>query len=109
MRRFLPVIYLSVNLACVLVVLYVGHHVASLMVAEERTESDGVDSITFVVMSAPAFGIALLANIVWGIKAIYDVWKRRNYRPVVWLAGSVVTWVAAFLGARYLWEISARL
>ena len=109
MKRLLPVIYLGVNFACVLVVLYAGHRVTSLMVAEQRTESDSVDGITFFVMSAPAFGIALLANVAWGIKAIVDCWRSRKYRAFVWLAVGAVTWAVTVLGARFIWNISARL
>lgn len=109
MKRLLPVIYLSINLACVLVVLYAGHRVTSLMVAEQRTESDGVDGISFFFMSAPAFAIALLANVVWCIKAIVDGWRRHEYRTFAWLAGGVVVWIVTIFGARFVWELSARL
>ena len=108
MRRLLPIIYLGVNLACVLVVLYTGHRVTSLMVAEQRTESDGVDGITFFAMSAPAFGIALLANVVWGIKAVWDVARRRDQQTFRWLGVGVVIWAVTIFCARFVWEVSAR-
>ena len=59
MRRYLPTIYLAVNVACALAVFYAAHRVTAVIAHEHRTASDSVDGITFVVYSAPAMVIAL--------------------------------------------------
>jgi hypothetical protein len=102
MRRSLPVIYLAVNITCALVVLYAAHRIAALMAIEQRVESDGVDSITFVANSAPAFAIAIVANVAWIGKVLFDVWRRRDVRALRWLGAAMSVWGAAFVAARLL-------
>ena len=102
MQRFLRVLYLSFNVACAIVYLYAIYRVASLMRREQRTASDGVDSISFFVIAAPALLLALLANVTWLGKALLDVSRRHDYRAIKWLGAGMVVWVVAFLGGRLL-------
>src|SRR4051812_41615511 len=67
MKRSLPFIYLGLNVACALVVLFAAHRVAGLVAAEQRGYSDSVDAVTFFAHSAPALVLALLANVAWAV------------------------------------------
>lgn len=78
MKRSLPVIYLAANIACALAMLLAVHHVAAVMTLEQRTIPDGVDSVTFVTESAPAWAIAALVNLAWIILASIDLLRRRG-------------------------------
>jgi|SRR5690242_4562150 len=100
MRRSLPFIYLGLNVACALVVLYAVHRVVALMAAEQRTVADFGDSLSFEMISTPAFLLGLLTNLAWVGKALADAWRRRGYQAFVWLAAVAAVWVAALLGAR---------
>jgi len=108
-KRSLQITFLIINLACIVVVLYAGYRVTSLMVVEQRIESDAVDGITFSAFAVPAFAVALLANTMWGVKATVDSWRRRDHQAFALLGVFVLLWLLTFFGARYLWEFSARL
>lgn len=99
-RRLLPFLFLVLNVACAWTVLNAAHHVAAVMAREQRTQSDGVDAITFYTMSAPALLVALLANVAWAGKAVVDATRRREYRSFAWLGAAVAVWVLAILVAR---------
>jgi hypothetical protein len=100
MRRSLPVIYLSVNVTCALVVMYAAHRVAAVMAMEQRVASDSVDGITFFAISAPAFLIAAMANAAWTGKVIVDLWRRRGNRALQWLGAAVAVWAVAIVAIR---------
>ena len=100
MRQSLPFIYLGINVACALVVLYAVHRVVAQMAAEQRTVADFGDSLCFEIVSAPAFLLALLTNLAWVGKALADAWRRRGYQAFVWLAAVAAVWVVAIVGAR---------
>jgi len=102
MRRSVPVIYLALNAACALAMLYAAHRVNAVMAMEERTVPDGVDSITFVTGSAPAWAIAALLNVAWIIAALIEVVRRRGGRALLWLGGAVAVWSVAFLFIRFI-------
>jgi hypothetical protein len=100
MKRSLPFIYLAVNIGCAVVVLTAAHHVGSVIAAERRDYSDGVDGITFFAASAPAFLLGLLANVAWAAKVFADLWRRRGYEAFAWLGAGAAVWVAAIVTAR---------
>jgi hypothetical protein len=102
MRRSLPVIYLAVNITCALRVLYAAHRIAAEMAIEQRVESDAVDGITFIANSAPALGIAIVANVAWMGKVLFDMWRRRDIRALRWLGAAMAVWGAAIVAARLL-------
>jgi hypothetical protein len=102
MRRSLPFVYIGLNIACALAVLYAGYHVTSVIRMEQRTYSDSVDGITFAVMSAPAFLLALLINILWIGKALMDAWRRHVLEAFAWLAAAGAVWAVAMLCARLI-------
>jgi hypothetical protein len=102
MRRSVPVIYLALNAACALAMLYAAHRVAAVMALEERTVPDGVDSITFVTGSVVAWVIAALLNVAWIVAALIAVVRRRSGRALWWLGGAVAVWSAAFLSIRFI-------
>jgi ABC-type microcin C transport system permease subunit YejB len=93
MKRSLPFMYLGLNIACALVVLFAAHRVGAVIAAEQRDYSDGVDSITFVAMSAPAFLLAMLINVAWAGKAFADAWRRRGYQAFAWFGSATAVWV----------------
>jgi hypothetical protein len=95
MRRTLPVVYLAVNLMCAFVVVNAANHVAAVMAMEQRTESDSVDGITFFATSAPAFAIAGIANAAWTSRVLFEMWRRRGNRALLWLGAAAAVWVAA--------------
>ena len=101
MQRSLRVLYLAINVACVLVYLYAIHRITSLIALERRTESDSVDGITFFVLAAPAVLVAFLTNLTWLAKALADV-SRKDYRAIKWLSAGAAIWLAAILGGRLL-------
>src|SRR4051812_16501991 len=100
MKRSLPFIYLGLNVACALAVLFAAHRVSAFIAAEQRDYSDGVDGITFFANSAPAFLLALLTNVAWAGKALADVWRRRGYQASAWLGTAGAVWVWAIVIAR---------
>src|ERR1700751_3352450 len=102
MRRSLPIVYLAVNVACALVVLYAAHRVAAVMAMEQRGLSDNVDGITFFAISAPAFLIAAITNVVWTGKGLYDMWWRRGNSALQWFGAALAVWGAAIIAGRLL-------
>jgi hypothetical protein len=102
MRRSVPVTYLTINAACALAMLYAAHRVAAVMAMEQRTVPDGVDSVTFVTGSAPAWAIAALLNVAWIVAALIDLARRRGGRALWWLGGAVAVWSVAFLSIRFI-------
>lgn len=102
MRRSVPVIYLALNAACALAMLYAAHRVNAVMAMEERTVPDGVDSITFVTESVVPWAIAALLNVAWIVAALIDVVRRRGGRTLWWLGGAVAVWSVAFLSIRFI-------
>lgn len=102
MRRSLPVLYVAVNVACALVVLYAAHRVAAVMAMEQRTVSDSVDGITFFVTAAPAFGVAVLTNAAWAGKVLVDLWRRRGNEALLWLGAAIAIWCVAIVTGRLI-------
>jgi hypothetical protein len=100
MKRSLPLVYLGLNVACALVVLFAAHHVAAVIAAEQRDYSDTVDSITFVTDSAPALALALLTNVAWTGLAFADVLRRRGYLAFAWLGVALAVWGSAIVALR---------
>ena len=102
MRRLFPILYITVNVACACMVLYAVHRIATVMAMEHRTESDSVDGITFFVMAAPAFGVAVLANMAWAGKAFVDLARRRDNRALLWLGSGMAIWCIVILIGRVI-------
>jgi len=102
MRRSVAALYVAVNVTCALVVLHAVHRITAVMTMEGRTESDSVDGITFFTMAAPAFGVALLVNGAWTVKALADTSRRRGSQALVWLAAVVTIWCVVMVTGRLM-------
>lgn len=100
MQKSLPFIYLGLNIASAVVVLFAAHRVGAVIAAEQRGYSDAVDSITFVTASAPAVLFAVLTNVTWAGKAVADAWRHQSYRAFAWLGAGAAVWVLAALAVR---------
>jgi hypothetical protein len=102
MRRVFPALYLTINLACALIVIVVAYQVAALMALEQRSSADGVDGVTFVARTAPAVLVAIVVNLAWVVGAVVNAgWARRSL-AFRWLGGAAVLWVATLLSIRFL-------
>jgi hypothetical protein len=102
MRRFFPGIYLAINVACALVMLYAVHRVAVVMAMEKRMVPDAVDGVTFFTGSALAWGFAALTNLGWLCLASFDLVRRRSSQAFWWLGGAVAVWGAAIVVGRLI-------
>lgn len=101
-RRSLPYLYLVVNAASALAVLYAAHEISALMRAEQRTASDSVDGITFFAKSAPAFLVTIGVNVAWARKGLLDLSRRRDGEAFAWLDAARAIWAAAVVAARFV-------
>lgn len=100
MRRAAPYLYLALNLACALLVSLAALHVDWVMRAEQRTDPDIGDSITFLAESIlPAF-IALLVNVAWVANGVVGALRRRTYRSFSWLGVAVWIWSVLTIATR---------
>ncbi|MGD1087530.1 MAG: hypothetical protein ABR955_02240 [Verrucomicrobiota bacterium] len=63
---------------------------------EQRDYYDGVDGITYFCTAVPVLAVCFLVNVAWGIKALRDIFRRKDYHAFV--AGGVVAalWAANF-------------
>ena len=70
--------------------------ISDLARAEQRNYYDGSDGITFFCTVVPVLMCCLLVNILWGIKALVDIQRRKNFCAFV--AGVIVAvlWAANF-------------
>ena len=101
MKRLSP-IYFFENLCGAALVFYFTQSIAALAKAEHRDYYDASDSFTFLADTWLIFLTCFIVNLVWACKAVFDIFKRRNFRPCVWLGAVTATWIVSFLAIRLI-------
>ncbi len=69
---------------------------------EERDYHDASDSIAFIATAGPVLFVCFLLNTIWGIKALVDIFRRRNYQASLGLGAVACVWIASFLMMRFV-------
>ena len=91
------VIVLVANIAGCLFCLHGVGGILSLAKAEQRSHFDGFDSITFLCTVAPVILLCFLMNLGWGVKALADIIRRKNYQASISFMVVLIFWIASFL------------
>ena len=85
----------------ILCALFVGN-IVRLARMEERDYNDGSDSIYFIATAGPVLFVCLILNTVWGIKALVDIFRRRDYHASLVLGAVTCVWIAPFLIMKFV-------
>ena len=101
-RRLLAFLYIGLQVACALIVLYASYRVSARMAFEQRTASDIGDAIEFFEIAAPTFLLAMVINLAWLAKAILDVSRRDDHRAIRFLGGAVALWIVTIVALRFV-------
>jgi len=74
-------------------------HLAKL---EQRDYYGASDSFTFLGTAGPVLLLCLILNASWAIKALVDIFRRRDYQASLALAAVAVVWAASFVIMRFV-------
>ncbi len=90
------VIYAAANLLGLLI------FVSSVLIIDrmakmEQRDYDFGDSLNFILTGVPAFLVCLVLNIVWGLLAVINSFRRRGNRALWATVGAVTAWTASVL------------
>ena len=100
MNKSIGPIYFLANVIGALLTFYFAHGIVAFAKAEHRTYFDASDSFTFLGETWVIFLAALLVNAIWLVRAVIDIFKRRDLHASAWFGAMVVVWVAAFIAIR---------
>jgi len=87
-------IYIYANLFRLFLIFVFVNSIFQMEKQEERSYSDFGDSLQFLVTVVPVFLACQIYSLIWGIKAILEILRRRDYQAAV-VCGCVT---AAWLG-----------
>ena len=74
-------------------------------VMEGRDSYDFGDSFGFLLLVIPVVFLCIVSNIAWGVMAVRDIYRERNYRSVVAFVAVAVLWAASFQVSRMVAEL----
>jgi hypothetical protein len=102
--RPLFIIYMAANLVGVFLYLMFVVNTGNFAKMEQRHYYDFGDSLNFILFAWPVLLLCLLINVLWGIKAMIDIFRRNAYHALV--VGVVVAaiWATDLWLCRYLAE-----
>ena len=83
-----------------LCVMFVGS-IVHLAKMEQRDYYDASDSFTFLGTAGPVFFGCFILDTVWGIKALVDIIRRRDYQASFALGAVAVVWAVSFVIMRF--------
>jgi TRAP-type C4-dicarboxylate transport system permease small subunit len=69
---------------------------------EERDYHDASDGIAFFATVGPVLFVCFLLNTIWGVKALVDIFRRRDYQASLALGAVASVWIASFLMMRFV-------
>jgi hypothetical protein len=98
-RRLLKpslLIYLIVNFIILFLYCHYVLAISEEAKSEHRNYYDGVNGITYFCTGSPVFLLCLLFNIMWVIKALVDIFRRRDYSAAAVLGVVVVVWAVSY-------------
>jgi hypothetical protein len=100
--------YILVNLIGLFLYFLFDSNISDLARTEQRDYYDGIDGVTYFSTALPVLVLFILLNMLWGIKALIDIFRRKSYDALV--AGMVVTvlWAANFVFCIYLANSAVR-
>jgi hypothetical protein len=94
--------YVLTNLIGIFLYFLFDSNISNFAKWEGRGYYEFGDSIKYIFTAFPVFLLCLLINILWGIKALIDIFRRKNFHAFV--AGVVIAalWVANLWVCSYL-------
>src|SRR5882724_201180 len=98
--RTSTLIYSLINAAGSLFCLFVCLGIVHLTKQAELDSYDGASGITFSFVVLPVFLLCLLFNACWGVKALIDIFHRRDYQASVALGVVAAIWMAFYMFVR---------
>jgi hypothetical protein len=75
--------YLGANLLGLFLYWFFIHAICNDAKTEQRDYYDFGDSLNYIGTALPVFALCLVLNIGWGIKALSDILRRRDYHAVL--------------------------
>ena len=98
----IPLIYSVTNLIGLLFFFCFFVSAANFAKIEQRDYYDFGDSLNFILIGLPVLLVCFLVNTCWGIKALIDVFRRRDYRASVAFAVVAAAWAMLYLVAIFM-------
>lgn len=91
------VFYFLANLAGAILIFYFYHRIVQM---EPGGYDDGISFMTFYWKVFPILQLYFFINALWGIKALIDVFKRRDFRALIAFGIVFAVWAASLLATR---------
>ena len=94
--------YLLANLAGAILITHYYHSIIQMVPQEKGGYYvDGISFMEFYWKTFPVFSLFFFINALWGIKALIDVFKRRNFRALIALGIAFAVWAADIFALRF--------
>ena len=77
-------------------------NISDLARMEQRDYYDGVDGVTYSCTAVPVLLVFFVINLLWGIKALVDILRRKEYQALMELILIAACWAADFGLCSYL-------
>lgn len=77
------VIYFIVNLIGLFCYFVFDTNISTLAHEEQRDYYDGIDGISYFCTAIPVLLSCLMVNACWGIKALIDIIRRKDFRALI--------------------------
>src|ERR1039457_536716 len=94
------VVFSAANVVGMLICLAFVTGARQQAIMEQRDSYDFGDSLNFLIIVLPVFGVCLLLNIVWGVLALVGVLRRRDYRSAFVCVVVTALWAVVIPVAR---------
>lgn len=85
--------YVAVNFTGILLILVMVGDISRQAKVEHRDYRDFGDSLAFLRIAVVVLPISLFLNFAWGVKALVDMIRRRDYRAAVAFAAVAAGWM----------------
>ena len=96
------ILFSAANLMGLFLCAFFVSSIVKLARMEGRGYHDASDSFTFIATAGPVLFVCLLLNTIWGIKALVDIFRRRDYQASLALGAVACVWIASFLIMRFV-------
>jgi hypothetical protein len=96
------IIFSAANLIGLLLCVLLVGSIVHLAKMEQRDYYDASDSFTFLGNAGPVLLVCFILDTLWGIKALVDIIRRRDYQASLALGAVVVVWAASFVIMRFV-------
>src|ERR1041385_1707452 len=96
------IIFSAANLIGLLLCLVFVVCISQQAKLEQRNYYDFGDSLNIILMALPIFILCFLLNVFWGIKALVEIFRRRDYQSALACVVVMGIWMVAILILRQI-------